>query len=92
MAIKVQRPDIEKTITPDVAILHDLARFVEKHVPESAGLNPTGVVQEFTETLQRELDFENEASNAERFAEQFEGNPHIKVPVQYIATAPQAES
>lgn len=83
VAIKIQRPDIEKTITLDVAILHDLARFVEKHVPESAGLNPTGVVQEFTETLQRELDFENEASNAERFAEQFEGNPHIKVPKIY---------
>ena len=83
VAIKVQRPDIEKTISLDVAILHDLARFVEKHVPEAAGLNPTGVVQEFTETLQRELDFENEASNAERFAEQFEGNPHIKVPKVY---------
>ncbi len=83
VAVKVQRPDIEKTITLDVAILHDLARFVEKHVPESAGLNPTGVVEEFTQTLQRELDFENEASNAERFAEQFEGNPSIKVPKIY---------
>ena len=83
IAIKVQRPDIEKTITLDVAILHDLARFVEKHVPEAVGLNPTGVVQEFTETLQRELDFENEASNAERFAEQFEGNPHIRIPKIY---------
>ncbi len=83
VAIKVQRPDIEKTITLDVAILHDLARFVEKHVPEAVGLNPTGVVQEFTETLQRELDFENEASNAERFAEQFEGNPNIRIPKIY---------
>jgi len=83
VAIKVQRPDIEKTILLDVAILHDLAKFVEKHVPEAAGLNPTGVVQEFTETLQRELDFENEASNAERFAEQFEGNSHIRVPNIY---------
>ncbi len=83
VAVKVQRPDIEKTISLDVAILHDLARFVEKHVPESAGLNPTGVVEEFTQTLQRELDFENEASNAERFAEQFEGNPSIRVPQIY---------
>jgi len=83
VAVKVQRPDIEKTISLDVAILHDLAKFVEKHVPESAGLNPTGVVEEFTETLQRELDFENEASNAERFAEQFEGNAAIRVPAIY---------
>jgi ubiquinone biosynthesis protein len=79
VAVKVQRPDIEITIALDIAILHDLARFVEKHVPESAGLNPTGVVREFTETLQRELDFDNEALNAERFAEQFEGNSDIRV-------------
>jgi len=83
VAVKIQRPDIEKTILLDVAILHDLARFVEKHVPESAGLNPTGVVEEFTETLQRELDFENEASNAERFAEQFDGNANLRVPKIY---------
>lgn len=83
VAIKVQRPEIEKTIELDVAILDDLARFVEKHVPETAGLNPTGMIQEFTETLQLELDFENEASNAERFAEQFEGNHSIFVPSVY---------
>ena len=83
VAIKVQRPDIEKTIALDVAILHDLARFIEKHVPEAAGLNPTGLVEEFTETLQRELDFENEASNAERFADQFEGDPTIRIPKIY---------
>lgn len=83
VAVKVQRPDIEKTITLDVAILQDLAAFLEKHVPEVAGLNPTGVVHEFTETLQRELDFENEASNAERFAEQFENNHALRVPKIY---------
>ncbi len=83
VAVKIQRPDIEQTISQDVAILHDLARFVEKHVPESASLNPTGFITEFTDTLQRELDFENEASNAERFAEQFEGNKAIRVPKIY---------
>ncbi len=83
VAVKVQRPNIEETIALDVAILHDLARFVEKHVLESAGLNPVGVVEEFAQTLQRELDFENEATNAERFAEQFDKNPHIQVPKIY---------
>ena len=80
VAIKVQRPDIEKTIALDVAILSDIARFVEKHAPEASGINPTGIVEEFTETLQRELDFENEALNAERFADQFAGNDSIRVP------------
>lgn len=83
VAVKVQRPDITKVIELDLAILRDLARFAERHVPEMSGLNPVGVVEEFSSTLIKELDFENEAKNAERFAAQFEGNLSIEVPVIY---------
>ena len=83
VAVKVQRPDITKVIELDLAILRDLAHFAEKHVPEMSGLNPVGVVEEFSSTLIKELDFENEAKNAERFAQQFEGNDTIKVPAVY---------
>lgn len=80
VAVKVQRPDITQKIELDLAILHDLARFVERHVPDIASLNPVGVVEEFSSSLLKELDFTNEGSNAERFRKQFEGNPWIKVP------------
>ncbi len=80
VAVKVQRPNIVKVIELDLAILHDLARFVERHVTEMAGLNPVGVVEEFSSTLLKELDFNNEAQNAERFAKQFEGNEWVKTP------------
>ncbi len=83
VAIKVQRPDIQKVVELDLSILHDIARFVEKHVPEIAGLNPVGVVAEFASTLVKELDFSHEASNAERFAKQFDGDPTICVPKIY---------
>jgi ubiquinone biosynthesis protein len=80
VAIKVQRPDIWKTIALDLAIIADLARFLDRHVPEIAVLNPVGVVHEFSETLKKELDFTNEAVNAERFGQQFEENANIYVP------------
>jgi ubiquinone biosynthesis protein len=80
VAVKVQRPDIEKVIELDLAILRDLAKFAERHIPEMAVLNPSGVVEEFSSTLVKELDFTNEAKNAERFAQQFEDNEWIKVP------------
>ncbi len=83
VAIKVQRPNIEKVIELDLAILQDLAKFVDRHVPEMSSLNPVGVVEEFSTTLIKELDFTNEAMNAERFAKQFEGNPWIKVPAVF---------
>jgi ubiquinone biosynthesis protein len=84
VAVKVQRPDILHTIEMDLAILVDLAKFVEKHVPEIAALNPVGIVQEFAASLMRELDFRNEASNAERFRSQFEDDPRICVPRVYF--------
>ncbi len=80
VAVKVQRPDITKVIDLDLAILHDFARFAEEHVPDLSGINPTGVVEEFSATLRKELNFTHEASDAERFGKQFVGNPNIKVP------------
>ncbi len=83
VAVKVQRPDIRKVIDRDLAIIHDLAAFVDKHVPEISVLNPVGVVHEFSETLKKELDFHNEFTNAERFKKQFEENLDIHVPAVF---------
>ncbi len=83
VAVKVQRPDIRKVIDMDLAILHDLARFTEKHVTDLSGMNPVGVVEEFSETLLKELDFNHEADNAIRFRGQFKHNRRIKVPEFY---------
>jgi ubiquinone biosynthesis protein len=80
VAVKIQRPDIEEVIELDLAVLLDLARFVDRHVPEISAVNPIGVVLEFSSTLRKELDFNNEASNIERFGAQFANNRWIKVP------------
>ncbi len=80
VAVKVQRPDIQPMIEQDLSILVDLARFLEKYVPDLSALNPVAVVQEFSETLLKELDFTHEAAHAERFATQFKKTDTIKVP------------
>jgi ubiquinone biosynthesis protein len=80
VAVKVQRPDIQPLIERDLAIILDLAKFVDKHVPEIAVLNPVAIVQEFSDTIRKEIDFTHEAVNAERFAQQFEGADTIYVP------------
>ncbi len=83
VAVKVQRPDISKNIEVDLAILADVARFLDRHVEELAALNPVGVVREFARTLMQELDFSHEAQNMDRFAKQFHGNRGIHVPHLY---------
>ncbi|MDK3156715.1 AarF/UbiB family protein [Kamptonema cortianum] len=80
VAIKVRRPNIIGTIESDVIILHHIAQFAEKHIPELAIYNPVGVVDEVAKHLQEEVDFTFEADNMRQFAQQFAGNHHLKVP------------
>ena len=60
--IKVQRPNIEKTIDTDLAILADLARLAQERLPAAAAMDPMGVIREFSESLRNELDYRREAS------------------------------
>jgi len=83
VAVKVQRPDIVETIAIDLAIMMDVAKFLDKHVEEIAVLNPVGVVKEFSKTLWQEQDFNHEARNMERFAKQFVGSRIVHVPAIY---------
>lgn len=83
VAVKVQRPNIQPLIEQDLAIILDLANFLDKHVPDLSSLNPKAVVNEFSDTIRKELDFTHEARNAERFAQQFSENVTIKVPTVF---------
>lgn len=83
VVVKVQRPNIAEIISVDLAILMDVARFLDKHVEELSVLNPVGIVREFSETLAAEQDFTHEARNMTRFHEQFQGNRNIRIPRVY---------
>lgn len=78
--VKVQRPDIREIIETDVAILSTIARLMLKYIPESKFFNPEGIVDEFSKTVKKELDFIREARNAQRFKKNFEENPNICIP------------
>ncbi|MFZ5593029.1 MAG: ABC1 kinase family protein [Pseudomonadota bacterium] len=78
--VKVQRPDIESLIQADLEILFFIARLLHKHVPEMERYDPVGLVEEFSETITRELDFRREGRNAERFRENFQDEPSVVAP------------
>jgi ubiquinone biosynthesis protein len=83
VAVKIQRPNIAQVIEVDLAILMDVAHFLEKHVEQIAVLNPTGVVRELSKTIWAEQDFVNEARNMDRFCKNFRGNRSVRVPKVY---------
>ncbi|WP_428897695.1 ubiquinone biosynthesis protein [Parelusimicrobium proximum] len=76
-AVKVQRPDIEKTVETDVEILHSFAALAENNIEEMKYLNPTGLITEFDEHIKEELDFNQERHNIDRFIKNFENDPRL---------------
>jgi ubiquinone biosynthesis protein len=81
--VKVQRPDIRQIIQDDITILSVIARLMVKYIPESRFFDPEGIVNEFSRTVRKELDFIAEAKNAQRFKRNFTGVPDICIPVIY---------
>ncbi len=83
VAVKVQRPDIRKTLEVDLDIMFHLAVLTEKHFPQLDTIDPVGVVSEFSRAIKRELDFENEAGNIERFRRNFTNDKTVHIPKVY---------
>lgn len=83
VVVKVQRPNIGSIIERDIDLLYWFAHAVERAIPESRTYRPVELVAEFDRSITAELDFVQEADNAERFARNFEGNPHVRFPRVY---------
>ncbi|MCK9275201.1 MAG: AarF/UbiB family protein [Syntrophales bacterium] len=78
--VKVRRPGITGKLEVDLEILLHLAMLAEKHIEEIAIYRPAKIVEEFSRTLENEMDYTIEAAYAERFARQFFDNPTVYVP------------
>lgn len=88
VVVKVRRPGIDKIITADLEIMLNLARLVEKHIPEVRIYDPVGKIEEFADAMHKELDFTREGFNIDKFRQNFEGDETIYVPkVFWEATA-----
>ncbi len=72
VVIKVRRPGIEKEIETDFSILMFLANQAERVSAELRYLGVSRVINDFAFTLQRELNFNIEALNAERLKKNLE--------------------
>jgi ubiquinone biosynthesis protein len=80
VAVKVQRPGIKKVIEIDLEIMLHLATLMERHIEELALHRPVKIVEEFTRTLEKEIDYTIEASNMEQIATQFLDDPTVYIP------------
>lgn len=83
VVIKVQRPNLLQTVRTDLEILKGLAKLLNERIPEIRRFNPVGVVDEFSRSLFREMDFKNELYNLQRYANNFKDEPLIYISKPY---------
>ncbi len=80
VAVKVRRPNIDRTIEADLSILRMLAALFDRYFPEYERLKAPQVVDEFAVTILGELNLRSEAAHASRFSDQLKELEHIGVP------------
>jgi predicted unusual protein kinase regulating ubiquinone biosynthesis (AarF/ABC1/UbiB family) len=63
VAVKVQRPDIEKQVAADLETLGEIAEFVDRHSGYEDTVDVSAMMDEFRKATLAELDYRNEAGN-----------------------------
>ena len=80
VAVKVQRPNLPYLLRRDLVIIRLLAVTVAPLLPLNLGFGLGEIIDEFGRSLFEEIDYRQEADNAERFATLFANHPEVTVP------------
>ena len=80
VAVKVQRPALPFILRRDLVLIRFIAVLCAPFLPLNLGFGLGDIIDEFGRSLFKEIDYEQEADNAERFAGLFAGNPTVTVP------------
>ncbi len=80
VVVKVQRPTAPRQIESDLRLMASAARVVRERVRQLDFLDSSELVDEFGRSIRQELDYQQEARNAEAFRRNFAGNARVAVP------------
>lgn len=83
VAIKIQRPNIEKTIVTDLEILRYLTKVLEERTEWAKENRVYDIVHELSTSLLQELDYTREAKNSERCQASIKNLENVCIPKIY---------
>jgi ubiquinone biosynthesis protein len=83
VAVKVQRPGAPAKIEADLGLLYQAARLAKERIRAFDFVDARQLVDEFARQIRQELDYRQEARNAQTFHRNFAGDPHVRVPKVY---------
>jgi len=64
VVVKAVRPNIEKTIRKDIALMYTLARLLAKYSEDGRRLRPVEVIADYEQVIYDELNLQAEGANA----------------------------
>ncbi|HSB85074.1 MAG TPA: AarF/UbiB family protein [Ilumatobacteraceae bacterium] len=80
VAVKVQRPGVREQVIEDMAVIEELAAFVDQHTAVGRNYGFGGMVEEFRRSIMAELDYRLEAANLRQLAANLVEYDRIFVP------------
>jgi predicted unusual protein kinase regulating ubiquinone biosynthesis (AarF/ABC1/UbiB family) len=80
VVVKIQRPNIERIITTDLAAIRTVGGWIKRYPPIRKRANIPALIAEFTRVLYEEIDYLAEGKNAEIFTANFINDPGVLVP------------
>ncbi|MBB6214838.1 ubiquinone biosynthesis protein [Anaerosolibacter carboniphilus] len=81
VVVKIQRPNIKQIIQRDMSILCHLATLFDEYFKDEMPVHAKEIVEEYSHSIIRELDYSLEARNTERFRENFKNQTEVCVPL-----------
>ncbi|EOD00662.1 ABC1 kinase family protein [Caldisalinibacter kiritimatiensis] len=83
VVVKIQRPNIRKNIESDIDILFNIGKLIDEHFAYNSPFKAVDIVNEFSYTIKKELDYTYEAQNCDAFRENFKNDTNVLVPKIY---------
>jgi predicted unusual protein kinase regulating ubiquinone biosynthesis (AarF/ABC1/UbiB family) len=83
VVVKVQRPGLGRLLELDYRAAGRLIKMGRRFLPRDRYQELMGIYQEFFSVLLKEIDYNREGQNADRFRQNFASQPQIVVPLVY---------
>jgi ubiquinone biosynthesis protein len=83
VVVKVQRPGVREVINLDLAILKEAVRRSERYLKREGINNADDVVATFERSMLKELDYDNESRNLDRFRKTYINYKNFYIPAVY---------
>jgi ubiquinone biosynthesis protein len=83
VVVKVQRPGVAEIIEQDLSIIKEAVRRMDRYMKKQGVLNAEEVVRVFERAITKELDYQNEARNIDRFRTTYRHRTDFYIPQAY---------